>query len=61
MKLKSVELFRELREKGANDFPSLPPGLVLDTSTMEPVAAAKRICEHFGIVMGGSASRDPYV
>jgi hypothetical protein len=59
-KLKSVEVFRELREKGANEFPTLPPGLALDTSTMQPVEAAKRICEHFGIAIDGSPARDPY-
>ncbi len=59
-KLKSVEMFRELRDKGANDFPPLPAGLVIDTSTMEPVEAAKRICEHFGIAVSGASKRDPY-
>jgi len=52
-KLKSVEMFRELREKGANEFPPLPAGLVIDTSMIEPAEAAKRICEHFGIAMSG--------
>jgi len=52
MKLKSVELFRELRDKGANEFPPLPSsGLVLDTNTMEPVEAARTICEHFEIAV----------
>jgi chloramphenicol 3-O-phosphotransferase len=60
-KLKSVEVFRELRDKGANVFPSLPAGLVIDTSTMEPVEAAKRICEHYGIAMSGAPARDPYL
>jgi hypothetical protein len=57
-KLKSVELFRELREKGANEFPPLPHGLVIDTSKVQPVEAARRICEHFGIDVDGM--REPY-
>src|ERR1700754_1440798 len=35
-KLKSVALFCELREKGAERFPELPPGLTIDTSTLQP-------------------------
>jgi len=59
-KLKSVEIFRELRDKGANDFPPLPAGLVIDTGTMAPAEAAKKICEHFGIAISGASKRDPY-
>jgi chloramphenicol 3-O-phosphotransferase len=60
MKLKSVEVFRELKQRGANDFPALPPGLILDTSTMQPQEAARRICEYFGIAMNGTETRDSY-
>lgn len=48
-KLKSVAVFRELREKGADHFPELPTGLTIDTSTMQPNESAHRICEHFQI------------
>jgi chloramphenicol 3-O-phosphotransferase len=48
-KLKSVAVFRELRQKGADHFPDLPPGLTIDTSTMQPSESARRICEHFQI------------
>jgi hypothetical protein len=59
-KLKSVKMFRELRNKGANEFPPLPAGLVIDTSAMQPAEAAKRICEHFGVAMSEAPARDPY-
>jgi hypothetical protein len=49
LKLKSVEVFRELRQKGAENFPKLPPAIVIDTSTMEPRESALEICEHFQI------------
>jgi chloramphenicol 3-O-phosphotransferase len=48
-KLKSVATFRELREIGADHFPELPPGLTIDTNTMQPGESARRICEHFQI------------
>jgi chloramphenicol 3-O-phosphotransferase len=47
LKLNSVAVFRELRAKGADHFPELPPGLTIDTSTLEPSESACRICEHF--------------
>jgi chloramphenicol 3-O-phosphotransferase len=47
LKLNSVGTFRELREKGADRFPELPPGLTIDTSTMQPNESARRICERF--------------
>jgi chloramphenicol 3-O-phosphotransferase len=50
-KLKSVAVFRELREKGAEEFPELPAGLTIDTSTMQPGESARRICEHFQILV----------
>jgi hypothetical protein len=50
LKLRSVEFFRELRQKGADRFPELPSsGLSIDTSRVEPAEAARRICEHFQI------------
>jgi len=48
-KLKSVAVFRELREKGAELFPELPPGLTIDTNTMQPNESAHNICEYFRI------------
>jgi chloramphenicol 3-O-phosphotransferase len=48
-KLNSVAIFRDLREKDAYHFPDLPPGLTIDTSTIQPNEAARRICEHFQI------------
>jgi chloramphenicol 3-O-phosphotransferase len=48
LKLRSVATFRALRMQGADCFPPLPSsGLSIDTSTVKPVAAARRICEHF--------------
>ena len=60
MKLKSVEMFRELRAKGAESFPALPAGLVIDTSEMAPEEAARRVCEHYGIPVVEAKPRDPY-
>jgi len=47
LKLRSVETFRELRRRGADNFPAPPADLSIDTSTVEPAEAAHRICEHF--------------
>jgi len=47
LKLRSVEIFRELRRRGSDNFPALPADLSIDTSTVEPTEAARRICEHF--------------
>ncbi|HMF53845.1 MAG TPA: AAA family ATPase [Edaphobacter sp.] len=50
LKLRSVATFRELRQKGADRFPELPSsGLSIDTSTVEPAEAARRIAAHFHI------------
>src|SRR5437899_10978348 len=46
-KLNSIAIFRDLREKDAYLFPDLPPGLTIDTSTMQPSESARRICEYF--------------
>jgi chloramphenicol 3-O-phosphotransferase len=51
LKLKSIEVIRELRQKGADHFPELPPGLTLDISTMQPNEAARSICEYFQILL----------
>ena len=48
-KLKSVQVFRELRQKGAEQFPELPADLTLDTSVLSPEQSAREICEKFGI------------
>lgn len=47
LKLRSVEVFRELRRQGANRFSELPADLTIDTSTVEPADAARIICEYF--------------
>lgn len=60
MKLKSVAVFRELRAKGADNFPVLPPGLVIDTASTQPEDAARTICDHFGIAIAAGRSPDPY-
>jgi hypothetical protein len=60
-KLKSVETFRELGQMGAYRFPDLPPGLTIDTSTIEPRESAIRICEHFQLpVLSEPAIVGPY-
>jgi hypothetical protein len=49
-KLRSLELFRELNEAGAFDYPKLPDsGLSIDTSQVSPREAAIRICEFFSL------------
>ena len=60
MKLKSVTTFRELRARGADSFPALPQGLMIDTSTVSPEEAARRICEHWSIPIVLAVARDPY-
>ena len=52
-KLNSVAIFRDLREKDAYHFPKLPPGLTIDTSTMQPSESARKICEHFELSILG--------
>lgn len=47
LKLRSVETFRKLRQKGADRFPQLPAELSIDTGTVDPTEAARRICERF--------------
>jgi chloramphenicol 3-O-phosphotransferase len=50
LKLRSVVTFRELRQKGADRFPALPSsGLSIDTSAVEPIQAARKICGHFQV------------
>lgn len=49
LKLRSIETFRELRRRGADHFPAPPTDLSINTSTVEPIEAARRICEHFGL------------
>jgi chloramphenicol 3-O-phosphotransferase len=49
LKLKSVEVFRELRQKKADQFPELPADLSLDTSVLSPEQSARRICQVFEI------------
>ena len=50
-KLRSLELFRELNQAGAFEYPKLPdPGLSIDTGQTSPSEAAMRICEFFSLV-----------
>ena len=47
-KLRSLSLYRRLRDEGAFDFPSLPEsGLTIDTSRKNPDESAHLIIEHF--------------
>jgi hypothetical protein len=47
-KLRSVALFRELRDDGAFRYDGLPvPHLSIDTTTISPAEAARRIAERF--------------
>jgi len=49
-KLRSVGLYRHLRESGAFEFPPLPDsGLTIDTSVSTPPQSAQRIAAHFGL------------
>lgn len=49
LKLRSVETFRQLRRMGADHFPPLPADLSIDTSAVDPVEAAHKICERFNL------------
>lgn len=50
LKLRSVEVFRKLRESASNKFPPLPSsGLTIDTSRMKPDEAARKICDFFAL------------
>jgi shikimate kinase len=49
-KLRSLEVFRNIRQAGKHLYPKLPnSGLTIDTSQMSPQAAAHEICEFFGL------------
>ena len=49
-KLRSLEMYRSLRERGAFAYPPLPDsGLNIDTTELSPAASARRIADHFGI------------
>ena len=45
-KLASVELYRSLKDAGAFEYPKLPNGLSLDTTSSSPTATAELIAEH---------------
>jgi chloramphenicol 3-O-phosphotransferase len=48
LKLRSVEVFRNIRRNNGNRFPPLPSsGLTIDTSAVEPIEAARKICAFF--------------
>lgn len=48
-KLRSLSLFRQLREAGTFAFPPLPVDLTLDTSQLTPTQVAEQIISHFGL------------
>lgn len=48
-KLKSIEVLRDLRQKGAEHFPELPADLTIDTSVFSPEQSARKICQEFEI------------
>jgi hypothetical protein len=49
-KLRSLELFREIHQTGAFEYPKLPDsGLAIDTSQMSPREAAHKICTFFSL------------
>ena len=51
-KLRSVELWRELRAAGSHRCPPMPRvDLTIDTSQTTPAEAAARIIEHFGLAV----------
>lgn len=49
LKLRSVEVFRELRRTGADHFPPIPAELSIDTSAVDPAQAARRICNRLNL------------
>jgi hypothetical protein len=49
-KLRSLEVFRNIRKAGKHLYPKLPnSGLTIDTSQISPQASAYKICEAFGL------------
>ena len=49
-KLRSLKLYRQLRDEGAFAYPPLPDtGLTIDTSKFEPNQSAEQIIEYFGL------------
>lgn len=46
-KLRSVDLFRSLREAGAFEYPRLAADLAIDTSKLAPRESARLIVDHF--------------
>lgn len=49
-KLRSLEVFRKIRQEGLHIYPKLPnSGLTIDTSKMIPQEAARQICEFFSL------------
>lgn len=50
-KLRSLEVFRKIRQEGLDIYPKLPnSGLTIDTSKMSPIEAAHKICEVFSLL-----------
>ena len=49
-KLRLLELYRQLRDDGAFDFPPVPnTGLIVDTYKSDPSESASKIVEYFGL------------
>jgi hypothetical protein len=62
LKLRSVEIFRKVKESNGFRFPPLPSsGLTIDTGETPPADSARRICEFFGLpILTDGAIFDPY-
>ncbi|MBL9192297.1 MAG: shikimate kinase [Opitutaceae bacterium] len=54
-KLRSVALFREIRQGTAFHYPTLPPGLQIDTQHSSAEDSARRIIAHYGLPVNGQA------
>ncbi|MBL9204853.1 MAG: AAA family ATPase [Opitutaceae bacterium] len=48
-KLRSVSLFREIRQGTSFHYPALPPGLQIDTQHSSAEESARRILAHYGL------------
>ena len=55
-KLRSVELFRSLRDAGAFEYPELPADLTIDTSELEPRESARLIVDRCSLREGTDAA-----
>jgi hypothetical protein len=55
-KLASIEQYRSLRDAGAFQFPRLPPGISLDTTSQSPADTARLISDYVAAVGSGTDS-----